>query len=331
MRVFGKWLGRVILALAVVGAGAWMFGPYEPVEVGVSFDERKFGEGVGVYLESVEAAFDDITPGVEKRVIWAGEREAKTPVAVLYVHGFSATSEELRPVPDRVAEAYGANLVFTRIRGHGRPGEAMGPPRVKDWMEDVAEALAVARAVGDEVIVIATSTGCTLVAEALLQPDNAKGVKAVAFVSPNFAIHDSKSWILTLPGARWFVPLLVGRERSWEPADEATGTYWTTRYPIQAVITLAALAKHAAAQDYSGVSVPTLFYYSGADQVVDARVTDRIAAEWGRKGGVPATVVPLPDDAEVVENRHVIAGWIASPGNTDAATKVMLDWLKGVM
>ncbi|WP_137702143.1 alpha/beta hydrolase [Marimonas lutisalis] len=331
IKSLGKWFGRGVFAPAVVVGAFWVLGPYEPVEVNVGFDEAELSDGVGPYLAAQEARFDDITEGVEKRVVWAGAPETKTDLAVLYVHGFSASSEELRPVPDKVAAAYGANLVFTRLKGHGRPGEALGDVRVEDWMNDVAEALAVARAVGEEVIVIATSTGCTLTAEALLQPDNAKAVKAVIFVAPNFAINDTKSWMLTLPGARYWLPLIAGRERSWEPASEAVATYWTSRYPMQAAITLAALVKHAQAQDYSGVTVPALFYYSHKDTVVLASETDRIAAQWGKDAGGLATVVPLPDDADVVDNRHVIAGQIASPGNTEAALQVFLDWLKGVM
>ncbi|MDU8926357.1 alpha/beta fold hydrolase [Alisedimentitalea sp. MJ-SS2] len=330
MRVFGKWLGRFLLLIAVIGAGAWTFGPYVPVEVNVQFDERKFGEGVQVYFESVESQLDDITEGVEKRVVWAGGTEVKTDIAVLYVHGFSATSQELRPVPDRVAEEFGANLVFTRLRGHGRPGDALGEARVEDWMADVAEALAAARTVGREVIVIATSTGCTLVSEALLQPGMAEGVKAVAYVSPNFAINDDKAWILTLPGARYWVPLLAGRERAWEPSSDLVAKYWTSRYPMQAAITLAALVKHAAAQDYSAVSVPGLFYFSDGDTVVRAGETHRVAGQWGADHGGLATVEMLPDDAQVVDNRHVIAGYIASPDNTEATIQVILSWLEGL-
>ena len=59
----------------------------------------------------VESAYDDITPGCEKRVQWHDEAGQVTDIALLYVHGFSATSEEVRPVPDNVAAALGANIV----------------------------------------------------------------------------------------------------------------------------------------------------------------------------------------------------------------------------
>ncbi|MFC3118758.1 hypothetical protein ACFOHS_13240 [Jhaorihella thermophila] len=66
MRALGRFLGRLVLVLILLGGALWWFGPYEPVELNARFDPRKFGEGVQVYFESVEARHDDITPGVEK-------------------------------------------------------------------------------------------------------------------------------------------------------------------------------------------------------------------------------------------------------------------------
>ncbi|MEZ5714503.1 MAG: alpha/beta fold hydrolase [Paracoccaceae bacterium] len=328
MRVFGKWLGRLLLVLVLVAAGMWAFGPYEPVDLEVSVDEAKIGGAAGLeaFFEGEEAGIGDLRPGTEKRVIWAGAAGAKTPVAVLYVHGFSSSPEELRPVPDRVAQALGANLVFTRLTGHGRPGEALAEATAQDWIRDTVEALAAARAVGEEVIVITTSTGGTLMAEAALHPDWVQGVKGIVFVSPNFGINDKLSFILTWPGARWFVPLLAGAEREWQPENEAHAKFWTTRYPTVAVLPLAALVKHAAAQDYSKATVPALFYFSEGDTVVRPEETKRIAAAWGG----PAKVVLLPPDAEVVATRHVIAGDIRSPRNTEPTVQLILDWAKGL-
>lgn len=327
MRVFGKWLGRGLMLLVAGAMLAWQFGPYERVEVGVTpFEASRLDAGVDAYLATAEARFNDLTDGVQKRVIWAGEAEAKTPISVLYVHGFSATSEELRPVTDRVADGLGANLVFTRLRGHGRPGAELAKASVSDWMHDLAEALAIARKVGEEVVVIATSTGATLVAEAAVQDGMLDGVKALVFVSPNFAINDPRAGLLTLPGARYVLPLVVGSERDWEAQNESHKTYWTARYPTVAVFPMAALVKHAAEQDYSGVRVPTLFYLSEKDEVVSADVSMALAARWG----AGADLALVPDEAAVEPQHHVIAGDILSPGNTDATVALMLNWLEKV-
>ena len=324
MRFLGKRLRLGLFSLGAVGFLLWMVGPYEPVPLGAQFDPARLEAGVSDYLAAQEARFDDITPGVEKRVVWRpGHEERRTPVSVLYVHGFSATSEEIRPVPDLVAEALDANLVYTRLRGHGRGGAAMAEAGVGDWMADLAEALAVARAVGDQVVAIATSTGATLTAVALRNPQMSEGIGAAVFVSPNFGINDPAAMVLTLPGARYWVPLAAGRERAFEPQNDGQANYWTTRYPTAALMPMAALVHRAARLDYSGVRVPVLFWLSDDDGVVRPDISREIAARWGGAARVQAVRIGPGDDPHA----HVIAGDILSPGQTEATALGMVDWL----
>ncbi|QEW19277.1 Thermostable monoacylglycerol lipase [Marinibacterium anthonyi] len=333
MRGIGKALGRILLGL-LIAAGAlvaalvgalWLFGPREPVVLSADFDPRKFGEGVQVYFESIESAFDDITPGVEKRVIWAdGFKERRTPVSVVYIHGFTATSQEIRPVPDRVAQALGANLVFTRLAGHGRPGDALGRVTAIDWVEDTAEALAAGRAVGEKVVVIATSTGGTLAALAALDPAMSDRVAAMILISPNFGPNEVAAGLLSWPGARWWLPWVIGDRRSYTPASEAIGRYWTTDYPSVAVLPMAALVSETVAQDFSGARVPALFWFTEEDQVVRPEMTHQVANAWGGRVSMEVVRMGPGDDP----SSHVIAGDLVSPGQTDAAVAGMLDWLR---
>ncbi|TDE40121.1 alpha/beta hydrolase [Antarcticimicrobium sediminis] len=324
MHLSKRRLRRRLYALGVVLALLWAFGPYEPVPLRAGFDATRMKGGVAAYLNRQEARFDDITPGVEKRVIWQpGFRERRTPVSILYVHGFSATSQEIRPVPDRVAQALGANLVFTRLRGHGRDGAALAQASVGDWMDDMAEALEAARAVGERVVVIATSTGATLTAAALLDREMSRDVAAAVLVSPNFGNQNWAATLLALPGARYWLPLLAGRERSFEPQNDGQAIFWTSRYPTVALMPMAAMVRKVARLDYAKVQVPALFWLSDEDQVVRPDISREIAANWG--GGARVQAVSLgPDDDP---NAHVIAGDILSPGQSDAAILAMVDWL----
>lgn len=323
MHWFGNWFGRGLLSLGAISLVLWAFGPYEPVPLSADFNPARLKGGVAPHLARAEARYDDITPGTQKRVVWQpGFEERRTPVSILYVHGFSATSEEIRPVPDLVAQAMGANLVYTRLRGHGRGGAALAEASVADWMADLAEGLAAARAVGDRVAVIATSTGATLMAAALLDPEMSQDVGAVAFVSPNFGIHQRASVLLTLPGARYWVPLVAGGERSFAPQNDGQATYWTTRYPTKALMPMAALVRRVAGLDFARVETPALFWLSDADQVVRPDISRKIAARWGGETRVQAVTMGTGDDP----NAHVIAGDILSPGQTDAAALAMVDW-----
>lgn len=328
MRGFGKALGRILAVLIGMAGLLWLLGPYEPADLEADFDPLRFGEGVEVYFETVEAQFDDITPGTEKRVIWQeGFEERRTPVSVLYVHGFSATSEEIRPVPDHIADALGANLVYTRLQGHGRPGDALGEATVAGWMNDLAEGLAAARAVGDRVVVLSTSTGGTLAAAAARDPVLADRVAAMIFVSPNFGINDPAAGLLTWPAARYWVPLAVGDRRRFEPASPEQGMFWTTDYPMTAVIVMAALVKEVMAQDMAQVTIPALFWFSPDDHIVRPDKTAEMAARWGGPVSIQTVSMGAGDDPD----SHVVAGDIMSPGQTGPATTAMLAWLATVL
>ncbi len=324
MRRFGRVLGRVLLVLLALTGVLWWLAPPERVDLYASFEPRRFGEGVQVYFESVESLHGDITPGVEKRVIWReGFKERRTPVSVLYVHGFSATSEEVRPLPDRVAEALGANLVYTRLRGHGRGGAALGEVTASDWVADMAEGLAAARAVGERVVVIATSTGGTLATAAALHPGMQEGIAALVLLSPNYGINDPNAWLLTLPGARVLLPLVLGPERGFEPANAGQARYWTTAYPWSAVVSMAALVRAVDRLDKSRATVPALFRLAEMDSVVRADATLEVARDWGAEAEVQRVEMGPGDDPAA----HVIAGDILSPGQTGAAVRDILDWL----
>jgi alpha-beta hydrolase superfamily lysophospholipase len=318
-----RWIGRALLALAALVAAGLFLAPKEPLEMPPPFEPRRFGEGIGVYLETMESRFDDIRPDSHKRVIWAGERETRTALSIVYFHGFSASSQEIRPVPDLLAQAFGANLVYTRFRGHGRDSDAMGEASASDWLADAAEALAVARATGERVVILATSTGATVAAVALQDPALREHVAGVIFVSPNFGINNPLAPLLTWPGARHWLPLVAGKRRSFEPRNPEQAAEWTSEYPSIAVFAMAALVAHARSLDYSKMTLPALFYYSDDDRVVRPDLTGKVMAKWG---GPVTRLVPTPGP-EDDPFAHVITGDIMSPGTTHAAVEAMTEWL----
>lgn len=280
-------------------------------------------ETLDVELAEREAAFDDIKDGVEARVIWAGTPGEKTETALVYLHGFSATSEEIRPVPDLVAEALGANLIYWRLPGHGRPGFAMGEPLPQDWLDSTAAAIAAGAAAGDKVIVIGTSTGGTLAARAAATPDIDEMLSGVVFISPNFRLASSLEALLTLPLSSRWVPLVAGEERGFEARNDQHAAYWTLRYPTIAAQRLAWLMKRVRGLDFAAIDTPALFIFSDADQVVDAAETRRVHADWGG----PATLSPREVGPGDDTQSHVIAGDILSPGMTAATAAEIEEWI----
>lgn len=326
MRRFAKALGRGLIVLALLLGTVWIFAPAEPVDRKIEFRADQIGADVDAYLAKGEAAFPDITPGVEKRMVWAGVPGQKTALSIVYIHGFSATSEEIRPVPDDVAKALGANLFFTRLTGHGLTGEALANARAGDWLEDMAEAMDIGRRTGERVLVISTSTGATVAALAAADPELSKGLAGLVMISPNFGIRNPAAQLLDMPLARWWGPLVAGAERSFAPANADHGKYWTTSYPTTALFPMAALIRAARSEDYTKASVPALFIYSESDQVIDPTVIPQIAEAWA--GPVTENIRTMgPGDDPYA---HVIAGDILSPGQTTETVAAIVDWAGGL-
>lgn len=326
MRRFGKWLGRVILVLFALFGTIWFLAPVEPVDREIAFDPDTLGADLDAYLLAAEQQFSDIIPGAAKRIVWAGGKGAKTPLAVIYLHGFSATAEEVRPLPDQVASALGANLYFTRLAGHGRGGAAMAEPLAGDWIEDLAEAMAIGRRLGDRVLVIATSTGGTLAAIGATDPALADGLAGIVMISPNFGVKSLAGKILDMPFARLWGPVVAGETRSFAPANEGQAKYWTTSYPTTALFPMAALVRAARAADLSAAKAPLLVLFSPQDQVVDPAKTLATLATWGGAARLEPREMGPGDDAY----DHVIAGDILSPGQTASSVALILDWAKGL-
>ncbi len=324
MRSFGKWLGRVILTLTLVLTALFWFGPREPVDLVPHFDAENLPSDLDAYLAAYESAFPDIVPGTQKRIVWADSPQRRTPISIVYIHGFSATSEEIRPVPDRVAAALGANLFFTRLSGHGRGSAAMAEPTVQDWVNDMAEALAIGERIGNRVFVIATSTGGTLAAIAANDPELGPKMSGIIFVSPNFGLRSRAARILHWPLVRYWGPKIAGEEQSFEPVNADHERFWTTRYPTVAVFPMAALVDAAVKADYTGTPTPALFLYSEDDKVVSPAATKDIAGQWGGPMLIEARELGAGDDPY----NHILAGDILSPGQTDDMVARILAWIR---
>ena len=150
------------ILLIVVAAGAWT----KPAALAVRPAAPAIGNDIDAWLASQEiaaAADHAIIPGAEKRVRWfEGRQGERTETAVIYLHGFSATRQEVAPLGEQLADELQANLFETRLAGHGRETGALANVSAEDWMADAAEALAVGRRLGDRLVVVGTSTGATL-------------------------------------------------------------------------------------------------------------------------------------------------------------------------
>lgn len=115
------------------------------------------------YIKNNESTFK-IKPNNEARIVWANDSiKQKTPYVVLYLHGFSASQEEGNPVHTNFAKSFGSNLYLARLSEHGLvSAEPMKEMTADKLWNSAVEAYAIAKQLGDKVIIMSTSTGGTL-------------------------------------------------------------------------------------------------------------------------------------------------------------------------
>ena len=269
-----------------------------------------------------ESQITDIRPGLEKSIIWAGAPHHRTEYAIVYIHGFSASKEELRPVPDRIASALDANIFYTRLTGHGRTAEAMRDASVAAWMQDLAEAYQIGSVIGNKVILISCSTGGTLVAAGMASGMFSEQLFSTVFFAPNFGVHDWMATLLTWPLASYWAPLVGGEMQTNIPRNHLHARYWTTSYPTISLIPVMQLIERVDDYELRSDTVPALFYFSPDDKVVDPQKTEIFITRW--RG--PKLIMRINGNDTEDEFNHLITGQVVSPSQIKRASDTVIDW-----
>ncbi|PTY36261.1 hypothetical protein BGP77_02825 [Saccharospirillum sp. MSK14-1] len=274
------------------------------------------------WLKEQESRFD-IVPGGEKAIDFADpDHPAQTEYVVLYLHGFSATRQELAPIPQHVAQALGANCFGSRLTGHGVGGDELGEATAGDWLKDAAEAWELATRLGRKVIILSCSTGGTLATWLAQQPSAQEQLAAMVLVSPNFKIRLWAATMFTWPWSRYWLRYLAGTHRETQAPNEFVARYWTVRYPTKVLHELQALVQAVQRSDMGNIKAPTLFIYSDFDQVVDSRYTDKVFKRWG----APRERVKVEE--LIGHSNHVVAGDLLAPENTVKTQQEILAFLR---
>ena len=192
---FLKW-AVIVIALLIVG---YFLGPkVETPSLNKEFPEVP-AELVTLekFVNDKEKSTDGVKENNEARIIWADSAYTKTPYSIVYLHGFSASQAEGAPIHEEVAKRYGCNLFLSRLYAHGvEKDEPMLELTAEKLIESAKEAVAIAKQLGDKVIIIATSTGGTL---ALHLAEGQDDIAAFVLYSPNIDIFDPMSNVLSKP------------------------------------------------------------------------------------------------------------------------------------
>lgn len=185
------------------------------------------------WIEEKENALGNIRPGNASKIIFNDSIPKKTKYSVLYLHGFTASGIEGDPVHRNIAKALNANLYIPRLYGHGiQEKEPMLNFNNDGYWESVKEALAIAKQLGEEVILLGTSHGGAV----SLSIGNDPSIAAICLFGPNIAVFDPTSKLLSKPWGLQIARLVKGgKYHVWETATVEKKKYWTSKTRLESL------------------------------------------------------------------------------------------------
>lgn len=308
-----------IIVVALIGIGWWLTPP-PLANVAETIDIPSDVDAWLAASEQKASAEFELIPGTEKRIRWQ-QPGIRTARSIVYLHGFSATRQEIAPTAELVADRIGANLFETRLAGHGHGRLPMYDVRAEDWLQDGVEAIQIGKLLGDDVIVIGTSTGSTL-ALALADHPAMQQVSTLVLISPNMSPADPKAAWLTRPGGPLLARLIAGDTRSWTAHNDLQERFWSTSYPSDATVEVMRLVDRA--QMLAGLPMrhSVLMMLSPADTVISpsAAKTTYDALDVPRK-----LMIEMSGSGD--PSNHILAGDILSPDTTESVVENIVDFV----
>lgn len=312
--------GAAAAAALALAALLFVLTPPRLTSAGVAPDLPADIDAYLLASEAAEAGSFPLIENVEKRIRWQTPG-TRTDFVVVYLHGFSATRQEIAPVPELVADALNANLFETRLTGHGRLRGAMQATTAEDWLDDAAEALAIGNVLGDRIVLVGTSTGGTL-ALAMIGHPLMERVDTIALISPNMGPRDPAAQWLTRPAGPLIARVMVGDTRSWKAHNSEQDRYWSTSYPTSALVEVMRLVDRAEEAILAPLDARLLMLLSRDDAVISPAAAE---AAFETIDAAQKQLVHISDAGD--PSNHVLAGRILSPDTTDDTAVLITEFV----
>lgn len=280
------------------------------------------------YIEKIETRHH-LKPGNAAKIVWVNDSlKNKTEYALIYLHGFSASHHEGFPLHTTLANQFGCNMYLARLQDHGiDTTEALLNFTAEGFYKSAVEALAIGSQLGNKVILIGTSTGCTA---ALKLAADFPEVHAIINLSPNVRINDGTAFLLNNPWGLQIANLVLGDKYRYINGGPEYAKYWNTKYRNEAIVELQELIETTMIPEtFEKIKQPVFngFYYKNEeeqDNVVKVEsikwMHDLLATPENQKA-----LVAFPN-----AGNHVLASPVKSK-DVEGVTKAVADFLSNVL
>lgn len=322
---------KYFLLSIVLGVVVFLLGPKErferpnilDTELQVSLSDLEN------WIAEKEAKLADLKLGNQAEIIWANDSlKAKTPFALVYLHGFSASRQEGAPIHEAFAKRYGMNLYLSRLEDHGRLDTNSFYHLTPDnYLQSAEEAIDIGKKIGEKVIVMSCSTGGTL---SIILAAAGENIHSMILYSPNIDIYDPNSNLLLFPWGKQLANIVMGGEHNRIVYDTIAQKYWNSVYHTNSLFALKTLIKdYMNEETFSKIKIPVfLGYYYKDEEHQDKVVSVSRMLEFYDQITTPAaqkTKMAFPN-----AGHHVISSYISSK-DVENVAKTTYDWAESVL
>lgn len=251
--------------------------PVIPAEVG----------NIERYVHEQEVALP-VKPDNEGIILWGDSVGQPTTFVLLYLHGFSASRHEGYPLTHDFVREFKVNAYLPRLAAHGlQEDEPLLDMTPAHLYHSAQEVLVIAHKLGQKVVIMGTSTGCTLAL--MLAADYPQLVEGLILYSPNIKIKNPLAPLLSGPWGLQITRAIHGGKYavSDDPADSEVCKYWYCRYRVEAQVYLQQLLDmRMNRREFEKVRQPVFlgYYYKDADhqdQTIEVKAALKMFDELG--------------------------------------------------
>lgn len=262
---------KKILIVLVVLVALYAVGPHPdaPTLPGPSWTNiPNEPAAISSFLQAKEAQNGNLKPDNEGQIIYADTANPqKTKTVVLYIHGFSASPMEGNPLHKAIAKSLHANLVLARIEDHGEfpTDSTMAKASADKFYQSVENYYALAKKLGDEVIVLGTSFGGAM---SLVLATKHPEIKALMLYGPCIAIKDPTAPLVDNPwGLQLARAVMRSDFRDIPSVSPGHKNFWSLHYRLEGIVAIQNFLTHEMTDEtFEKVKVPVFLGYYYQDE-----------------------------------------------------------------
>lgn len=212
------------------------------------------------------------------------------PVGVLLCHGFTGTTQSMRPWAEHL-HAAGVTVTAPRLPGHGTRWQDLNGTTWADWYAEAQRAFDALRARCSHVVVMGQSMGGTLA----IRLAEMRGPQVAALVTVNASLATQRWDAKLLPLARHVIPAFPGVANDIKKPGSTELAY--RKLPLKAAYSLTQ-AWPVVRADLHEIRCPVLVFRSAVDHVVEP-VSTQVLLEGLRAGRAEVIEHVLEDSFHV--------------------------------